>query len=89
VCALKGKLFLTLCGLFIPLVAIVGAVRLATPRSPWARRRYRADSRKLERAQARYARAQARRHRLFNLIAGSPSQPDPAPAPEPQPQSKA
>jgi hypothetical protein len=89
VCALKGKMFLTLAGLFIPLLAIVGAVRLATPHSPWARRRYRADSRKLARAQARYSRVQGRRHRLFNLIAGAPSQPDPPPAPEPQVEPKA
>ena len=83
VCAMKGKVLLALAGVFIPLIALVGALRLATPRSPWARRFYRAGSHKLERAQARYARVDKRRRRFFDLIAGAPSQPDPPPAPEP------
>ena len=38
VCLLKGKPTTAVIGLFIPLVALVGAVRLATPASRWARR---------------------------------------------------
>jgi hypothetical protein len=37
-CFLKGKTFTGILGLFIPLVALVGAVRRAQPGSPWARR---------------------------------------------------
>ncbi|RBY77233.1 hypothetical protein DQ238_15155 [Geodermatophilus sp. TF02-6] len=54
VAILKGRVVLGVVGVFVPVVAIVGAVRLARPRSPWARRWYRAGSRRLARAQARY-----------------------------------
>jgi hypothetical protein len=54
VCFLKGKRFMGIVGLLVPLVALVGAVRLAKPGSPWARR-YRDGKR--ERARARYAEA--------------------------------
>lgn len=84
VCAMKGKVMLALTGVFVPLIALGGAIRLAKPHSPWARRFYREDSRKLARAKARYGREQARRNWFFNLIAGAPSEPDPPPAPEPQ-----
>ena len=39
VCFLKGKTFMGVVGLFIPLVALVGAVRKAKPGSRWERRR--------------------------------------------------
>ncbi len=39
VCFLKGKTLTGLVGLFVPLVALVGAVRGAGPDSRWARRR--------------------------------------------------
>jgi hypothetical protein len=84
VCALKGKIMLAVWGVFIPFIAIVGAIRLAKPGSPWARRRYPEGSRKLARATERYTRLRRRRTRFFNLIAGAPSEPDPAPVPEPQ-----
>lgn len=71
----KGRLFLGLIGVFIPLASIVGACRLAAPGSPWARRFYDATGRKLARSQARFERAKARRRRLADAIAGSPSVP--------------
>ena len=37
---LKGKPLTGLLGVFIPLISLVGAIRLAAPDSPWARRRY-------------------------------------------------
>jgi hypothetical protein len=52
VCFLKGKRFAGIVGLFVPAVALVGAVRLAKPDSRWARRYERS---KLERSQARFA----------------------------------
>lgn len=69
----KGKLLSAVLGTFVPLVAIVSAVRLAKPDSRWAKRRYDADSRKLRRATARDARNAALQDRLFNLIGGAPS----------------
>ncbi|HVE67181.1 MAG TPA: hypothetical protein VNB64_01235 [Solirubrobacteraceae bacterium] len=74
---LKGKRWLGLFGLFVPLIALAGAIRLAQPHSPWARRFYKPGSRKLERAQQRYARLESRRHRALDAVAGAPSKPDP------------
>ncbi|HUO73765.1 MAG TPA: hypothetical protein VMU39_23540 [Solirubrobacteraceae bacterium] len=59
--------------MFIPPAALWGALRLATPGSPWARHRYPPGSRKLARSQARYARAQVRHRRVLDLIGGRPS----------------
>jgi hypothetical protein len=74
---LKGKIWTGVIGLFIGVVALVGAVRLARPDSPWARRRYAPGSRK-----ERWARNRERRYRrpvqrlgdrLSDLVAGRPS----------------
>ncbi|WP_242907656.1 hypothetical protein [Actinomadura terrae] len=75
VALVKGKVWTGLIGLFIGIVAIVGAIRLARPNSPWARRRY--GDRKLARAAARDRRLrgpfQRLGTRLSDLIAGSPN----------------
>ena len=68
----KGKPLLGLIGIFIPVVSFVGAVRLASPRSPWARRFYDPDGRKLARSRARFERIEARRRRVADAIAGAP-----------------
>ena len=70
---LKGKPLLGLIGIFIPPVSLVGAVRLASPGSPWARRLYSPDGRKMARSKARWERIEARRHRVNDLIAGAPA----------------
>jgi hypothetical protein len=54
VCFLKGKKFAGILGLFIPAVALVGAVRLAKPGSRWAKRY---QDGKLERSRSRFAHA--------------------------------
>jgi len=72
VAILKGKPLLGLIGIFIPLASLVGAVRLASPSSPWARRFYHPGGRKLARARTRWAGIQARRRRLTDTIAGAP-----------------
>jgi len=54
VCFLKGKTFAGIVGLFLPAVALVGALRLAKPGSRWARRY---EVPKLERSRARFAHA--------------------------------
>jgi hypothetical protein len=68
----KGKLFMGIATMLLPVIGVVAAVRLAKPDSPWARRRYPEGSRKLERAQARVERHQ-RRYRAFqDRVAGAP-----------------
>ncbi|HEX6501051.1 MAG TPA: hypothetical protein VF054_18775 [Micromonosporaceae bacterium] len=59
VTVLKGKLWTGLIGLFIPLLLLFGAVRLARPSSPWARWRYRPGSRRWDRALKRERRMRA------------------------------
>ncbi|HEX6761753.1 MAG TPA: hypothetical protein VF094_03020 [Gaiellaceae bacterium] len=71
---LKGKFKLGAFGVFIPGIALVGAVRLAKPSSLWARRFYddEAIRRSQERARAYDARYARWRHRLYDLIGGAP-----------------
>jgi hypothetical protein len=75
-CFAKGRLLLGVFGLFIPVVGVAGAVRLARPSSPWARWRY--TPAKLARADSRFAPTrplQRLGRRLGDLIAGAPSEP--------------
>ncbi|MEO7069197.1 MAG: hypothetical protein ABI131_01740 [Nostocoides sp.] len=76
VCAAKGKYRLALLAIFIPLIAVVGAARLARPGSPWANRRYAAGSPKAVRAARRAAAFDARLdpvwRRLADAVAGAP-----------------
>jgi hypothetical protein len=80
VTALKGKPWLALLSVTLPVVGFVGAVRLAAPASPWARRRYRHRADLLGRATRRAARWNRRKQRLITLIGGAPSPTEP-PAP--------
>ena len=79
ICLLKGKIWTGVLGLFIPLVAVVGAIRLARLNSPWARRRYAKKPKKLARVKRREARLDARwlawRDAFFDLIGGKPHLP--------------
>jgi hypothetical protein len=71
----KGRVLFGVVGLFVPIVALIAATRLARPESPWAHWRY--DQTKLDRAAARFdaARpAQRLRRRIGDVIAGRPSQ---------------
>ena len=74
ICIIKGKLATGLIGIVIPVMAAVGAIRLAKPSSLWARRRY--SGAKLSRAEHRFGAAyQLRRDRVRDLLGGRP---DPA-----------
>ena len=69
VTALKGKFWLALISTFLTVFGLIGAIRMATPQSPWARRRYRPDKRAF--AVLRAAPWDRRRQRLVSLIGGS------------------
>ena len=73
---LKGKLFVGTIGIFVPLVAVIGALRLARSNSPWARRQYVNHPAKLERARRRdegfHRRWRQRKHYVWDLIGGKP-----------------
>ena len=81
---MKGKIVLGLVGLFIPLFAYVGAIRLARPGSPWARWRYGGNERKLAKSRRRELKVTQRRRRLSDLVGGAPDRPSAA-APDPDP----
>jgi hypothetical protein len=74
---LKGRLLLGAISIFVPVVGLVAAVRLAKPNSPWARRRYRGRrAHRLERATARHerdTRLDAMGVRIRNAIGGAPT----------------
>lgn len=76
----KGKARMAIFGVIVPLVAFVGAVRLARPGSPWAkrcyRRRSRARARSLLRAYHHDRRWAGPRRRWQDLLGGKP---DPLP----------
>lgn len=71
---LKGKPILGVTGVFVPFTSIVGAIRLASPSSPWAHRRYPPDGSKMARSRARFERVHDRRRRLRDAIGGAASQ---------------
>jgi hypothetical protein len=85
VTVLKGKVWTGLLGCFVPLLLLVGTIRLARPGSPWARWRYRPGrrrgARKLTRARRRESRLRdpvVRAKVWFqDLIAGAPTDPPP------------
>jgi hypothetical protein len=78
VAILKGRIVYGIVGLLVPLVALVVAIRLAHPRSPWGRRFYKPGSRRRARAERRFpAGRRTRWDVLVDLFAG------PAPTFEP------
>jgi hypothetical protein len=81
-CISKGKYRSALFGLFLPPIAIFGALRLARPSSIWARHRY--HGKRLERAQRRAAAFDRRwtpvQTDWEDFIGGKPSKRNPAPA---------
>jgi hypothetical protein len=69
VCLLKGKLATGLIGMVVPVISLVGSIRLAKPDSYWARRFYR--EKKMDRSRERFdADYEARRERLRDLMSG-------------------
>ena len=61
ICMLKGKIPTGLIGLVIPIVSLVGSIRLAKPTSYWAKRFY--GEKKTTKAEARFSAEDARREK--------------------------
>lgn len=76
-CLLKGKVWTGLLGVMLPFLAVVGALRLARPGSPWARWRYGSRPRRMARAERREDRIHRRlvavKTRAMDAVAGAPS----------------
>ena len=87
ICLTKGKYWTGFFGVFVPIVGVVGAIRVARPNSPWAHRRYVGKPRKVAKAQRREdhvnATWRAWREAFFDLIAGKPHLPSVAAAAKP------
>ena len=74
VCAAKGRAVHAVVAIFVPVIGILGATRLARPSSPWAQRLY--GDTKMERARRRFDsdRRLARvERRIGDAVAGAPS----------------
>lgn len=73
----KGKGRLAVIGVFVPFVALFGAVRLARPNSPWAKRFYRRRPKARAKAKVRAFRHDRRwnglRRRVNHVIGGAPN----------------
>jgi lysyl-tRNA synthetase class 2 len=76
-CLLKGKVWTGLLGVMVPLLAVVGALRLARPASPWARWRYASRPRRMARAERREDRIHRRlvavKTAVMDAVAGAPT----------------
>jgi hypothetical protein len=74
VAVLKGRWIMGGVGFFVPVVAVVGAVRLAKPRSLWAHWLYTRRPHKMARSKARFGPAyEARWNRFKDFIGGKPT----------------
>ncbi|MFF7362964.1 hypothetical protein [Streptomyces sp. NPDC008125] len=82
----KGKARMAVVGALVPFVALIGALRLARPASPWAKRfygrRHKARARAVLRAYHHDVRWAGPRRRFQDLIGGAP---DRVPLPGPKP----
>lgn len=89
--AMKGKLYTAIFGVFVPFLALIGAIRLAEPKSVWARWFYRSEfkilgfykpkSAKQKRAEIRYhmyaKKWRPRKDRLWDFFGGKLGHPGP------------
>ena len=79
ICLTKGKIWTGLFGLFLPILLLVGAIRVGRPASPWARKFYQTKPRKVEKARRREIRYRRRlvqlKDRMQDAVAGAPARP--------------
>ena len=80
IAAVKGKIYFAIIGVFIPVISLIGALRLAEPDSIWSREFYKQDSKKLKSSIKRYAgyekRWRNRKERLWDIIGGKTGRPN-------------
>jgi hypothetical protein len=69
ICLLKGKLVTGLVGFVVPVLALVGAIRLAKPSSFWARRYY--SEKKMAKASGRFGEKYLARQERIRHLAGA------------------
>ena len=82
----KGRIVLGLVGVLLPLVSWVAALRLAWPRSAWARRFYRPGSARAVRSGRRFPPgARSRWDRVVDVFAVAPAPRSPRPGADPAP----
>jgi hypothetical protein len=53
ICAAKGKLGTAVAGIAVPVIAYIGALRIARPDSPWAKRAYGRHPKRMEKSKKR------------------------------------
>jgi hypothetical protein len=79
-CLAKGKYRTALFGIFVPLVSLIGAIRLGRPGSRWAKRFYGPE--REAKSTERHVKFDARWDPVWdtfsNIIGGKPSEPDPS-----------
>ncbi len=79
ICLVKGKIWTGLFGLFLPVLLLVGAIRVGRPASPWARKFYPNKPRKVEKARRREIRYRRRfekvKNQMQDALAGAPDKP--------------
>lgn len=79
IAGLKGKIFFALFGIFIPLIASIGAIRLAEPESIWATRMYKKPSKKMTKSIKRYKNYHkkwgSRKEKMWDIIGGKTGRP--------------
>lgn len=80
IAALKGKIYFAIFGVFIPILSLIGAIRLAEPNSAWARRFYSPKSRKQTKSKQRYLaydkKWKRRKERAWDIIGGKIGRPN-------------
>lgn len=80
IAVLKGKMYFALLGVFVPLIALIAAVRLAEPWSIWAKKFYRPNSKKTARSKQRYKYYEEKWHpvveNIRDLIGGKTGRPN-------------
>ncbi len=74
VAILKGRIVLGAVGVFLLPAGLLGALRLARPGSPWARRRYPDGGKQMRAARRRYERESRLTRRLADAIGGAPTE---------------
>ena len=69
ICLLKGKVVTGLVGFFVPIIGLIGAIRLAKPESFWAKRWY--PEHKIAKSRQRNEEIDATRERLRDRFGGA------------------